>query len=836
MCKYRPIVVILAAVVVMVAMAGLSWAQEAEVAWVQDFETPDSPQGARIFYEPRKSGQSGDHLIVREVENGVLRYGMKYEAGRAGDRLSMLWGKHQWWQGITTEWGPFDLKQYPLLEICWRGDVPEVWFATTSETGDLKSNYTFPSYWPTRTLADEQGREWKVSVFRVAPDSSVPSPYTPRKLWGINICLFMDSEKAPVTEIDYIRVRGLTAQEQEREQNVVRIFEDFPRPQWPEADSFFPFGVYGAGYLRGDFEYWGGGYEGAYATMARHHLNMVASNDEVELGRFGHDASAVESYINQMKGLIEAAQATGVRLAADVRRMMEGRQVDEGYEQLLPITRRLAEAFGGEKTICAWAIADEAGQGALPNLLAITRALNETDPDHRPALAVFNASTKFASYSPYLSINYWDEYPVREGSRNPWRIRTLAQAYRQIAPDMPMWGVLQAFETRPPTAQGSYMRPSDAEMRLMTYLALAEGADGLIYFNWYCGHGQLENMVTRSGQPHGGMLDTLADLGETLIPIGELLLKTKAPSPAVRASNEPNEAGVTITEKIPPTEEHGLAVNVLAHRSRPVNYLVVVNEDLSRPRTGQITLSPKLLAEGQRVYDLYILEEVSSVASLRQESFTWADRSFTVDTLAGGDGRVYLVGSPEEFARDRQQIQVSQAREAVRVLTPDITVARRWDVNLAEVDEALAACQDAVQAGQAEEALAQAQRAEEALRTAIAGDSLLHMTGKALQDMKMELAELSRVAEHPSTTPRWWTGRDHPMMVPNPDFLDLSKEYWRVGRSYRDLYKRYLAGEKEGLWGDLHQTRTDLLQLRDSLLGYLREHLAPAHEPVPEEG
>jgi len=824
MSKYRPIMVITALIMAVVGTTTLGYAKAAEVVWSEDFDSPDSLQGAKIFYEPRKSGQSGDHLIICEIDKGVLRYGLKYEAGRAGDRLSMLWGKHQWWQGITTSWGPLDLKQYPLLEICWRGDGPVVWFATTSETGDVKSNYTFPSQWPTHTITDEQGREWMVSIFRVAPDSSVPSPYTPRKLWGINICLTMGTEKAPVTEIDYIRVRGLTPEEREKEQNIVRIFQDFPRPQWPEADTFFPFGVYTAGYLRGDFEYWGGGYEGAYATMARHHLNMVAANDEVELGRFGHDASAVESYISQMRVLINAAQATGIRLGADVRRMMEGRQVEDGYQQLLPITRRLAEAFSGEKTICAWAIADEAGQGALPSLLAINRALNEADPDHRPALAVFNAPVKFAPYSPYLSIAYWDNYPVLKGNRNPWNIRTLAQEYRQIAPDMPMWVVLPAFETRPPTPQGSYMRPSDAEMRLMTYLALAEGADGLIYYSWYSGSGRDEHMVTRAGQPRGGMLDTLSDLGRRLIPIGQLLLKTNPPSPTVRSGDQSDEVGLTLTEKVPPTEGRGLAVNVLAHRSRPVNYLVVVNEDLSRPRSGQIALPAEWSAGRQRVYDLYALQEVRL-----------AEGSFTVETLAGGDGRVYLVGSPEEFARDRQQIQVSQAQEAVRVLMPDLTVARRWGLDLTEVEGAVAACREAVQAGQGETALAQAQRASEELVAAINGDSLLHMTRKALDDMKRELAELSRIAEYRSTNPQWWTGRDHPMMVPNPDFLDLSAEYWRVGRSYRDLYTRYLAGEKEGLWSDLSQARIDLLQLRDSLLGHLRERLTPAQEPVAEE-
>jgi len=401
------------------------------------------------------------------------------------------------------------------------------------------------------------------------------------------------------------------------------------------------------------------------------------------------------------------------------------------------------------------------------------RALREADPLDRPQLIEFNAPAKMESYAAYLNLNCWDNYPVLQGSRNPWAIRDLAQRYREILPDRPMWAVLQSFETRPPTPQGSYMRPSDAEIRLMAHLALAEGAKGLLWFAGWSGCGRDQGLVTRTGHPHGAMLDTLSDLGRRLIPIGQLLLQT----------DPVDNPDVRVIEEAEASDGHGLAVDVLAHRQRPVNYLVVVNEDIDHPRAGHV-VADGLIAQDERVYDLHNLAEVPVTS-----------QQFPVATLAGGDGRFYAVCSPDQFATVRKQLQCAQAAEKCRVLTPDITIARRWGIDLTEVDEAVATCRQAAEAGQA-----QAERAEEALAAAIQGNSLLRMTHKALADMSRELAELSLIAEHRSTTPRWWTGRDHPMMIPNPDFLELSQEYWRIGRSYRDLYSRYLAAETADLW------------------------------------
>ena len=101
------------------------------------------------------------------------------------------------------------------------------------------------------------------------------------------------------------------------------------------------------------------------------------------------------------------------------------------------------------------------------------------------------------------------------------------------------------------------------------------------------------------------------------------------------------------------------------------------------------------------------------------------------------------------------------------------------------------------------------------------------MTRRAFEDMQMELNEVWRVCEHFSENPRWWTGRDHPMFIPNAGHVDLSKRYFETGRSYRDLYTRYLHGRKEGLWEALNKARIACLEMREDVLAMLREKLEP---------
>jgi len=787
-------------------ISGEAMSSEAPVIWQDEFDKPESLTDGRFYYEERGSGKKGNDVVVSKFDDGIFYYGLKFDPDRNQDRLNLMFGDCVW-GAPKSGWGPFDTKRFPFVEIKWRGNDFTFYYGIETADGRRLGAYTFPPV--VRKEIDDRGREWNISLFRVAPDSSVPGIATAVKLLGFNLALFSPREKeAPLTEIDYIRVRGFTDNEKIRENKIIANLKNFPEGRWKGYDTFFPFGIFES-YLRNDFESWAGDYEGAYGNYVRHYFNFVPSNDEVELGRYGQRGTGVDTYIKEMKKLIEYARATGMKLGADVRRIMDGWDHGEGYEQILPIAKKLTEAFGDDEIIVSWKIADEPGLSRLLPLTCSMRALREADPLNRPQVIEFNAPSKMASYAPYLNLNCWDNYPILEGSRNPWGIRELAQQYRKILPGQPMWVVLQSFETRPPAPKGSYIRPSEAEIRMMAYQALAEGAKGLIWFCGWVGYGRDEGLVDRTGRPRGKMMETLKDLGKRLIPIGRLLLET-----------DYAEGTVIKTQQDELSDGKGIVVSVLKHRNLPLHYLIAVNEDLTTSRSATVTIPAGMLLKGQGVYDLYSLDGNNLARSGK----------FQIQSLAGGDGRIYLVATIKEFQRQKTAILCSQAEEQLRVLTPDLTIARRWKLDLGEMDAAVKACRASIKTKKAPEALKQAARAQELLFNLIENNSELHATRVALSGISEELAEVSRITEHFSKTPRWWTGRDHPMLIPNPGFLELSELYWKVGRSYRDLHTLYLNGQKDGLWQKLNTTRMECLQMRENVLAMLRGKLMPKEE------
>jgi hypothetical protein len=790
--------------------AAVSCADAPQAAWREDFNDLASPQNAHFFYEDRGSGKSGDDVIIRGVSGGILRYGLKYDATRKQDRYNMLLGDCFWWQGMGTTWGPFELKSYPFIEMKWRGDSFEFWYCVETAAGKRTPTYTWLK--PERTEKDPQGRDWNISILRVAPDSSVPTANTPVRLVGLNLCPYSPREgKDLAVEIDYIEVRAATAAEEEQERKIVATFKDFPTGHWRGLETFFPFGTYFF-YKRGDFESWNGGddYEGAYGALARHRLNYVVFDDTVEIGRFNgqlEDAGR-RNFLAEMNRLVQSARATGMKTGVGLCRLLDGRDLGAGYQQLLPLTREVTSAFPDDDVVVSWYVYDEPSAANLLSIAMITRALRETDPLQRPEMVVFNNTAAAESYVAYLSLCFWDNYPVLEGSRDPWAIRALARDYRRVLPGRPMWVTLPAFETIPPAPQGSYLRPSDAEMRLMSYLALAEGAKGLVWFVDWMNEGNLVGFLDRVGQPRGGMAATLEDLSRRLVPLGKLLLAT---DPLDTATAEVKQLDA-------PAAGKGVAVSILQHRRLPISYLVAVNEDLDHFRSAQATLPAAVLGAGCGVYDLQALDGDNLLQG----------NVFNVGPLAGGDGRIYLVAKAREFRRQKAAIQCETALEDLRVLTPDLSIARRWQVDLGETDAAIARCRRAAEAGDGEKALALSQQVAALLDRAMDSHSRLNAARHALADMRVELAEVATITEYPSRKPRWWTGRDHPMSVPNPGFLDLSKRYWEVGRAYRDLYSRYLKGESEGFAEHLSKARLDCLKMREDVLAMLRKKLEPA--------
>jgi len=787
-----------------------------KVAWEETFDSEDCLAKARFYVWPRYGKVKVDEsLVIKEFADGVFKYGLRHEKTHPNDWLSLVYGNIVWGHKNWPEWGPFDLKEYPIVEIKWRGDRFTFWYGKETADGKKIQDYTHLSV--DRTEPDAQGRQWNISIFRAAADSSVPGPYTPVRLLGINPMFTMGKEDQ-VLELDYIRVRGFTEEEAAREARVIEALSEFPKGRWSGLDTFFPWGVYGVGFLRGDFEWWAGDYEGAYGIYSRSHFNYVCVNYELQLSRAGgrdvytdNWPAAVKRYAAAVKPTIDAARATGIKRGADVRYLMSGRDPGRGYEQVLPIAKAMVKVHPDDDVIVSWFLGDEPGVHALLEKAFAIRALREADPLKRPELVVFNAPSKLAPYVPYLGLSYWDNYPILGRGRDPWNIRRLAREYRRLRPDVPMWPVLQAFETRPP-AGNAYIRPSAAEMRLMAYLAIAEGAKGIVWFHGY-GSGRDEHLVERTGHSRGGMMAALAELGGRLIPIGQQLLATDPLS----------GADIKVTQLTGGNSDHVVTVSALKHRRDALHFLVVINEDLDHTRAAQVTIAdPDVFADTHGVYDLYALDGGNLIRG---------ERVFEVHPLAGGDARIYAVCDESAYQVLRKSILCARALENARVLMPDLEIARRWGVDLAEVDSRIGLSKACAAQRVPEQALAHARAARTLLFAQIENHSELAAVRRALRDIQTELTEVLRVTEFYSLKPRWWTGRDHPMCIPNPVLGDLSKRYFAVGRSFRDLYTRYLKGEKDGLWTAVNGTRLDSLKMREDVLVFLREKLKPTEEP-----
>jgi hypothetical protein len=350
-------------------------------------------------------------------------------------------------------------------------------------------------------------------------------------------------------------------------------------------------------------------------------------------------------------------------------------------------------------------------------------------------------------------------------------------------------------------------------MRLMAYLAIAEGAKGIV---WFHGYGSLrdEHLVERTGHPRGGMMSTLSDLGQRLIPIGQQLLRT----------DPLEDVELELTQLSPGDAEHAVTVSVLQHRTAKIHYLVAINEDLDHTRQASAAFADEaILANRRGVYDLYALDGLNLADG---------KRSFRIAPLAGGDGRLYAVCTKDEYEGIRTAILCATALEELRALSPDLAIARRWGLDLKKVDKSIRACKAAASTGRSEQAIAEAHDARTTLFEQVRNHSQLAAARRALRDLRIELTEVLRIAEHYSLEPNWWTGRDHPMCVPNPALLNLAKRYWTVGRSYRDCYAKYLKGEKEGLWTEVRKTRLDCLTMRQDVLAFLREKLEPNEKPA----
>jgi hypothetical protein len=168
----------------------------------------------------------------------------------------------------------------------------------------------------------------------------------------------------------------------------------------------------------------------------------------------------------------------------------------EGVKGNDAIAHAVVKAYRNHPAVLSWYINDERPKELLPKMLDYYRRVRADDPGHPTCIVIYQwPEVKY--YGPTTDIMGVDRYPVPQEPITMVRdeMRVSDAGMKGIKPT---WAVIQAFgwyqynaafpdRGRIPTEAEleTGRAPTYDESRCMTYLALANGAKGLLYYCYY---------------------------------------------------------------------------------------------------------------------------------------------------------------------------------------------------------------------------------------------------------------------------------------------------------------------------------------------------------------
>ena len=545
---------------------------------------------------------------------------------------------------------------------------------------------------------------WTTTLCPFAPDSLFPGPYTPVKVLGVRLELGAADAKAPAAiELDYIRVRELTEDEyavQIERAAPLRGYEPAPLPA--RLRYTFVFGVcHAAAYA--------GGWEGYFDELARAHINA----------HFG-----MGSWHADMTHVARAAAPRGIMLfpySSATPTQYEGTWATAGPEQAWDTAAEQARAARELPAIAGWFLADEPSVQKLLGVAGIKRIYDKLTPELLGAYVHFSLD-RIKYFDRFTTVVMSDHYPIREHKRDPWDVAEWCRRIDEFS-TQPHWYWPQVFADFPwhrsMPRYHNYAGPTPAELRLMLYLALANGTKGFVLFDY--AHEQWIGVADQLGNlsPLG---KEVAAIGQQWLAVCPLLLEAEVlyePVIATQGATDP---------------EHEISVRAMGDPEAGPLFLVVVNESIEREQQARAQLPEAWVSADRGVYDLYRL--TAAGAAGRAE--------FAVAPLAPGDGRIYLLGSEAQFAAARIRILSRRAEEMLRVQGADRELARNWNVPFVkEYDRTVAHVRERLDTLDVEDALEEAGAAGAALGQAMAKTTELAVARQSLAVVKTLLGDLN---------------------------------------------------------------------------------------------
>ena len=633
------------AVVAFTVCARVSYAQ-APGGWAVEFNDAGDIAGVDVgYYADAATEHRVPDRVKATVDEGCLHLDCDFRPGDLPGAGFIGYGTGWYWNTTKTRpFEPVDLVKYPFVQIRFRTRGPvsgfQIYYEVETHGGQTAGGYL--------SVGTSPGA-FKTTTFRLNHESQSPQKWTPTKLLGIAPGLSVTSEPIGL-DIDYLRVRGFTDAEMSAEKARAERLSRYkppPVPKW--ATEEFVFGAWSTG----PTNWWCGGLEGMFGDMARNHMNIIP-REESDL------TTDPAQIVVAARRAAKVADQFGIKIIR--RQWYAGRRLNTGSSigAIENYLQTITDGLKGVPGLVGWNTIDEPAAGHIWMTVGPKQILEEQDPN-RIVVFPINGVRKAEIYLPYTTITISDRYPIHKATeRDPWMIAKFCRDISLLS-DRPHWFIPQtAGKTDPDKADpGDYLFPTAEEWRVMVYLAIANGVKGITM--WETCSTVWGGIWDRVGN-ECAIMPTIKEVGERLVTVGPLLMKTQV-------ELEPPLSIETDTKD----PEHGLSVGVLYDPSRNVRYLVVVNESVTEAQAGKIVTKDE--TGDLLLYDLYALTPVPD---------------FRVEQLAAGEGRIYLLADAKAFQADNKTIVANRVDETLRVMKPDLLIARRWNMDLSQVDSLIA--------------------------------------------------------------------------------------------------------------------------------------------------
>ncbi len=327
-----------------------------------------------------------------------------------------------------------------------------------------------------------------------------------------------------------------------------------------------------------------------FYDVAQHHLNIV-----VEF------CSPSEHY----EIILKAAEKYKIKVILTIDCILKMIRNFSGDRKEIEVElKQIVEKFKSYSSMLGYFLIDEPNEEIIPNLAVVDSLLKRLDPDRLRFSCLDNMDTMeriLLKYHPEdLMI---DVYPLThntpigdfsrgQGERQDYSFTQYIDKAQSYMPNRPMWIILQAFGHALGPDKGRFQLwrdPIPLEIRVMTYLAIAHGVKGIIYFLY----------ETLDSTPHEyikGLRDENNKETPNFIEIGKIADELKILSPVLTISRR--------VENIVNRSYEFLDIQTFEDEQKN-KILIVVNKNIAQTVNAKLKIPKHRIEQVKYITDLY---------------------------------------------------------------------------------------------------------------------------------------------------------------------------------------------------------------------------------------